>query len=45
MAEDAIPVSYEDLALLEEQFEEVDVEICNHTLAVSAHGDGTLTPQ
>jgi hypothetical protein len=45
MAEDAIPVSYEDLALLEEQFEEVDVEICNHTLAVCTHNDEILTLQ
>jgi hypothetical protein len=34
MADDSIEdaVSYEDLALIEEQFEEVDVEICMHSL-------------
>lgn len=28
MAEDQVPVYYEDLALLETQFDEVDREIC-----------------
>ena len=28
MAEDQVPVHYEDLALLETQFDEVDREIC-----------------